>query len=346
MRGDPFGSHRVLRPAGVLPQAAEQLDNDFSRSFDTELLLDVETLNIDAASFRQMEEASGGDAEGVAECVRATVAKRGKQHNPVTGSGGMLLGRVARAGSELPDHLRLAAGTRVATLVSLTLTPLRLDSLAEVRAASAQVDVSGQAVIFASGCVAALPDDLSERLALAAMDVCGAPAQVARAANHGDSVLILGAGGKSGILCAAEARRRVTGTGRVVGLEAHPQAADELTALGLCDEVITADATDALAVRSAAVAANHDREFDVVISCVNVDGAEMGAVLSARARGTVVFFAMSTSFTRAALGAEGASRDVEMRIGNGYAEGHAAHTLDLLRASPDVRQLFEARYGR
>ena len=72
----------------------------------------------------------------------------------------------------------------------------------------------------------------------------------------------------------------------------------------------------------------------------------MAAVLCTRPRGQVIFFAMGTSFTRAALGAEGLSRDVEMRIGNGYAEGHAAHTLALLRTHPELQALFERRYGR
>ena len=61
--------------------------------------------------------------------------------------------------------------------------------------------------------------------------------------------------------------------------------------------------------------------------------------------GTVYFFAMSTSFTRAALGAEGVGRDVDLLIGNGYAEGHADHTLELVKASPKLLALFAKRYG-
>jgi L-erythro-3,5-diaminohexanoate dehydrogenase len=97
LAGDRYGAHRVLEPKGALPQAALRLDNDFSRLFDTEINLAVDRLNLDAASFRQMLEASGDDLDGVARLVRETVAARGKQHNPVTGSGGMLLGTVAIA---------------------------------------------------------------------------------------------------------------------------------------------------------------------------------------------------------------------------------------------------------
>ena len=53
------------------------------------------------------------------------VATRGKMQNPVTGSGGMLVGTVEEVGPGSP--LGLAVGDRVATLVSLTLTPLVIE---------------------------------------------------------------------------------------------------------------------------------------------------------------------------------------------------------------------------
>src|SRR4051794_24743831 len=187
MRGDRFGTHRVISPAGTLPQAAERLDNDFSRVFDDEILLDVERLNIDSASFVQME--GQGD---VASQILATVAERGKQHNPVTGSGGMLLGRVARVGSALTSGPSgaLAVGDRVATLVSLTLTPLRLSRIESVDKKRHQVAVVGQAVLFESSAWSRLPADLPETVALSALDVAGAAPQVARLAKPGMRVLI------------------------------------------------------------------------------------------------------------------------------------------------------------
>jgi L-erythro-3,5-diaminohexanoate dehydrogenase len=364
--GDNFGTHRVIEPLGALPQPAWRVDNDFSRLFEGEVLLGVETLNVDAASFTQMEQA--GD---VTATVLQTVADRGKQHNPVTGSGGMLLGRVLQIAPGRPAE-KLAVGDRVATLVSLSLTPLRIDRVVSVRPASAQMDVEGEAVLFASGAYAKLPPDLPERLALAALDVAGAAPQVARLVSprlsrpspggprpspgeprpspggrggEGAVVVVLGAGGKSGVLCVAEARRTGGKTACVVGLEASEKAAAELRALGLCDAVATVDARDPVAVRRTVLEATGGREADVTFSCVNVPDVELSAILATRDRGVVYFFAMSTSFTKAALGAEGVGRDVDLFIGNGYAHGHAEHTLAMLREMPDVRALFERRYG-
>src|SRR5581483_3882496 len=216
MIGDRFGTHRVLEPRGGLPQAAWKLDADASKHFDNEIVLDVERLNIDSASFVQM--ANAGD---VAEQIRKTVGERGKQHNPVTGSGGMLLGRVAKVGPALSTDAK--PGERVATLVSLTLTPLRIDRIVSVDHARHQVAVEGQAVLFESSAWARMPDDLPETVALAAYDVAGAAPQVARMVGPGARVLILGCGGKSGLLCSAAAHK--AGAARIVGIERSEEAA-------------------------------------------------------------------------------------------------------------------------
>ncbi|MBL9024145.1 MAG: zinc-binding dehydrogenase [Myxococcales bacterium] len=347
--GDPLGLHRVIPDPDPsvplpLPQRAQRLDNDPQKRFDSEIEVAVETLNIDAASFRQMEEASGGDPTKVGELVLETVRRRGKQHNPVTGSGGMLLGKVIWVG-ELVQDRGVGPGDRVMTLASLSLTPLHLRAIKAVRPASAQVDVEGTAFLFATAPFAKMPTDLSPRLALAALDVAGAAPQVARLTKPGDTVLVLGAGGKSGILCAVEARRRVGPRGKVIGLETHAPYARDLVALGVCDAVLEVDARDVVTVRDRVAELTEGDGADLTLSCVNVPGCEMAAICATKDRGKVYFFAMSTSFTACALGAEGIGADVDLYIGNGFCAGHADHTLDLLRSDDRVRSLFLERYG-
>jgi L-erythro-3,5-diaminohexanoate dehydrogenase len=331
MRGNRYGTHRVIAPAGALPQAAEKLDNDMTKSFEDEIVLDVERLNIDSASFVQMQRA--GD---VAEQIVKTVAARGKQHNPVTGSGGMLLGRVARVGSALKTDL--VPGERVATLVSLTLTPLWLERIGRVDLDKHQVEVAGRAVLFESSAWARMPADFPESVALAAYDVAGAAPQVTRMVKPGSRVLVLGCGGKSGLLCSAAARR--AGAAEVIGIERSDGAAEAARRLGACHRVAVADASNAVAVLEAV-----GGEVDFSVSCVNVPDAEMGAILCTRDGGVIYFFSMSTVFTKAALGAEDVSRDVTMLVGNGYAPGHAEATLALLRAEPGLKEIFLERYG-
>jgi L-erythro-3,5-diaminohexanoate dehydrogenase len=83
---------------------------------------------------------------------------------------------------------------------------------------------------------------------------------------------------------------------------------------------------------------------DVVINNVNVPATEMSSILITKDEGIVYFFSMATSFTRAALGAEGVGKDVTMIIGNGYTKGHAEVALNILRESKKIRELFEKLY--
>ncbi|HEY8481989.1 MAG TPA: L-erythro-3,5-diaminohexanoate dehydrogenase [Spirillospora sp.] len=343
--GTAVGLHRVLEPAGVLPQAAWRLDTD-PRIRDDEVRIGVERLNLDAASYRQLHTAHDGDPDAIRAEVLRIIGERGKMHNPVTGSGGMLVGVVEEAGPASP--LGLKPGDRVATLVSLTLTPLAVtDGLADWDGLSEQVPARGHAILFARSIAAVLPDDLPVPLALAVMDVCGAPALTrrvvaSRTAAGGDapSVLVLGAAGKSGSLSLAAARR--AGASRLIGLVPTAQEEERLAASGLADVVVRADARDPVAV-AAAVEAAHGGPADVTVVCVDVPGCEHGAILATAPGGTVVFFSMATSFPAAALGAEGLAADVTMLIGNGYVPGHAEIALDLVRSEPAVRALFTAR---
>jgi L-erythro-3,5-diaminohexanoate dehydrogenase len=337
----PIGLHRVLEPVGVLPQAAWRLDPQ-PEIWPDEVRIRVQRLNLDAASFRQLAAEPGADGGAVRARVLAIVAERGKMQNPVTGSGGMLVGVVDEVGPASP--LGLAAGDRVASLVSLTLTPLAIaDGLAGWDGRSEQVPADGHAILFGRSIAAALPADLPVPLALAVLDVCGAPALTARVvgrhrddADRPPAVAVLGGGGKSGSLSLAAARR--AGAGRLVGVVPHEAEAAALRAAGLADEVVVADARDPVGLAAAI------REpVDVTVVCVDVPGCEGGAILTTRAGGTVVFFSMATSFTAAALGAEGLAADVTMLVGNGYVPGHAEAALALIRTEPGVRALFEAR---
>ncbi len=332
----PVGLHRVLAPRGVLPQAAERLDTSPEIRPD-ETRVRVERLNLDAASFRQLADRHGGDGAAVRAEVVAIVESRGKMQNPVTGSGGMLIGTVEEVGPESP--LGLKPGDRIATLVSLTLTPLRIeDQLQRWDGRSEQVPCDGYAILFGRSVAAVLPDDLDPELALAVLDVCGAPALTNRVV-HGypqpARVAVIGGAGKSGSLSLAAARRAGA---RTVGVVPNAAERDRLAAAGLADEVVLADARDPVALAEAVGA-----PADVTVVCVDVPGCEHGAILATAAGGTVIFFSMATSFAAAALGAEGLAADVTMLVGNGYVPGHAEFALDLLRAEPAVRRLFEAR---
>src|SRR6478672_2592341 len=219
---DPTGLHRVLDDAVVLPQAARRLDTR-RELWPDEVRIRVETLNLDAASYRQLERThTGADGAVDGAAIRAEVldivATRGKMQNPETGSGGMLVGTVEEVGPESP--LGLSVGDRVTTLVSLTLTPLVIeDGLSRW---------DGYAVLFGRSIAAVIPDDLPAELSLSVMDVCGAPALTARVVGQYENpvVAVIGGAGKSGSLSLAAAKD--AGARTTIGVVPHQAEADLL----------------------------------------------------------------------------------------------------------------------
>ena len=344
-KGNKYGLHRVIEPVGVLPQPANKIDNNMDEIYDNEILIDVQTLNVDSASFTQIHEQAGGDLEKIKEIMLGIVAKQGKHRNPVTGSGGMLLGTVEKIGDALVGKTDLKVGDKIATLVSLSLTPLRIDKIKEIRAEIDQVDIDGKAILFETGIYAKIPTDMPENLALSALDVAGAPAQVAKLVKPGDTVLIIGAGGKSGMLCCYEARKRAGVTGKVLGLCGSEKSKVRLDKLNCCDYTFVADATKPVEVLEIIDKQTGGEMCDICINNVNVPDTEMTSILTTKDVGTVYFFSMATSFTKAALGAEGVGSDVTMIVGNGYTKGHAEITLEILRESKELREMFTELYA-
>ncbi len=329
-----FGTHRSLQPRGVLPQQATVLDA-ISPLADKELAIDVELLNIDSASWTQLRAETGTDAATMRARLAAIVSAAGKMHNPVTGSGGMLVGRVAELG---PKRTSPVVGTRIATLVSLTLTPLVLEEIVALDPRSEKVRVKGRAILFESGAYQEVPCDLPDEVTLGVLDVCGAPAWMAKLARPGMRVAVVGAGGKSGMLTCSQAVRSVGPDGRVLGL-CYPRDTME-AAKDAGAEAVLVDGTDPIAVLESVTGALAGDLCDLVFVCANVPGCEGGAILACKDAGRVVFFSMATSFTAAALCAEGLGKSCELTIGNGFVPGHGDVALDLVRSEPALLTRF------
>lgn len=343
-KGNPYGTHRVIEPQGALPQPAVRVDNDFSKIFDNEVLCDVITLNIDSASFTDIKELAENKPENISRIVYDIVKSYGKHKNPRTGSGGVFIGEVSQIGDSLKGRINLQEGDRIASLVSLSLTPLHIDKVLKVYMNKDQVDIRGQAVIFESGVWTKLPDDMPEPLALAVLDVAGAPAQVERLVKRGDTVAVIGARGKSGLLCCYQAKKNVGREGKVIGVVHRQDGRQDVDNADFVDEVVVANADNSLDLLANIKNATDGKLCDIVINCVSRENCEMGSILITKDRGKIYFFSMATDFTKAALGAEGVGKDVDMIIGNGFCLGHAELALNILRENRYLRDLYTIRY--
>ena len=337
-----FGTHRVIYPLGTLPQSAEKIDNQMV-CYDNEILCEVETLNIDSASFTQIRQACDDDYDKIEEMILEIVNTKGKLQNPVTRSGGMFLGKIKAIGKDIKTDA--SVGDQIASLVSLSLTPLVIHEVKSIDLEKDQVDISGEAILFETGIFSKIPDDIPSNIVLSALDVCGAPAQVNLLVKENDDVLILGAAGKSGVLCSYQAKKNAGDKGNVIGVVYSEEEKNDLEKLHVCDHIIVGDARRPMNIYNQVLEVNGS-QVDVTINVVNVENTEMTSILPTKNTGTVYFFSMATSFTKAALGAEGVASEAKMIIGNGFTSGHSEFTLNILRESKEMYGLFEERYGK
>lgn len=343
MQSDRYGSHRVIDPEGALPQAASRLDPD-PPVMANEILIDVIALQPTSTAFNRIRQSCNDDIEKMKKMILDLVETQGKFQDPVTRSGGILIGRVSKIGEQLKNVNDIGPGDKIATMVSLSLTPLKLQKIHHIDLNTDQIEVTGTAILFESGIYARIPEDLPEKLAMAVLDVAGAPAQVRINARPGDTVVVLGAG-KAGLLCLQEAMDRVYPFGKVVCLEYNAAQCQTVQDLNLAHHVICADATRPLKTLAQYQQFMGDELADFTVNCVNVPDTEVTSVLLTQDRGLVYFFSMSTNFAKASLGAEGIRKPTRMLIGNGYYPGHTEIAFQVIREHPELRVYFEHKFA-
>lgn len=342
VKEDMYGGHRVLEPKGYLPQAANKINND-SKIFSNEILIEVIALNPTSTAFDRIRNECNGDKEKIKKAITEIVETQGKFQDPVTKSGGNLIGIVKEIGEDLKGKIDLKIGDKIATLVSLSLTPLKIYEILDINVHTDQVFVKADAILFESGIYTKLPDDLEENLSLAIMDVAGAPAQVAINAKPNDVVVVIGSG-KAGLLCLHEAKQRVKPNGKVICIEYSKEQCELVETMGLADYTIQGNAQNPLEILQKYQQNMGDKLADLTINTVNVSDTEVATVLITKNEGLVYFFSMSTNFVKASLGAEGVGKHTKMLVGNGYYPGHADMTFQIMRENQVLKSYFKNKY--
>lgn len=338
-KGNPLGRHRVLDAKSTLVQAASQVDPRLP-IFSNEILVSVKALQIDSASFHQLRSVTQS-GQDLINHIRSLVKKQGKMQNPVTGSGGMLLGEIAEIGANYPNP-GVKVGDRIATLVSLTATPLHLEKINGVDVKRERVAVEGHAILFEKSNYVKMPTDLPEGVALAAFDICGAPQLVKKYAKKNDVVLVLGLG-KAGVSVVAQLSEAFGRHAKILGLDPNATSV-EFCRQNFPGQFEVMNAQNVLEVADWVLEKTQGAGADFVVNTTNVSDTEMASILSTKDQGRCLFFGMSTDFQKVALGAESVLKDIQLLIGTGYTAGHAEGMLALLRKSKPLRQYFEQRF--
>ncbi|MFN3995311.1 MAG: L-erythro-3,5-diaminohexanoate dehydrogenase [bacterium] len=336
-----LGIHRSINPKNVLPQAAYKVDNSLPIR-DCEILFEVDSLNLDSASFKNILDISQNSKEEIKKTVMEIVKNRGKMHNPNTNSGGVFKGKIKEIGKYFSEFHKnkYKIGSKVVSLTSLTFTPLFLEKIIDVDIENHTLYVQGYAILFLKSPFAVIDEyNFEEEVIMKVLDVAGAPAQVARYCKISDNVIVLGSG-KSAILACHEIRKRIKPTGKLFVISNNPKELEYFKKIGLCDYIIVSDVTNPIETYQKYLEVSEDLA-DLVVNCTNVPDTETSTILLTKDKGIAYFFSMATSFQKAALQAEGLAKNIELIIGNGYYPDHYKIALNCLIENSHIYQFFK-----
>jgi L-erythro-3,5-diaminohexanoate dehydrogenase len=305
---------------------------------EDEIRLDLISLNLDSTSARQIwEKNEGNEAQSIEEIIRI-VCQRGKMHNPVTNSGGVLTGTISEVGRNREGEVSI--GTTVVTLVSNTLVPISISRVIEANRLTHQVKVEGFAILPPFAVYSVVPENISLSIALSVLDVCGVVPQVERYSEPGSTVVVLGAAGRAGLLATYAASRAVGKKGQVIAVFDLDENRNLFQDAPENIEVLVADARNTILLEKQIRALSSEKYADLVVDCTNVSGVEIGATACCKNGGIVYFFNMSTRFQAVALGAELVNRDIQLMIGYGLQPSAERRAFQLLEENPALKRVF------
>ena len=203
-----LGTHRVVEPAGAMPQSAWQLDNTPVALAENEILCDVETLShrFGCRSKQIADQNADGDCRIASPRTLWARSSRGAAKPAQSGNrqgGGMFVGlSPARSASRCASRgIDLKAGEpHPASLVSLTLTPLHVEAVTrvDVLQPDAFLDTRSSDSFLESALWAKLPCDIDQKRrpggSRRRRRACD---RSLRLCSPGQTVAIVGADGKS-----------------------------------------------------------------------------------------------------------------------------------------------------
>ena len=332
---DELGLSRPLEPANSTLQYAWKIDNDMALR-PGEILISVKIINLNHTSFNELVDESEFDEMLFCKRIMDIISQRGKLHNPVTGTGGMLYGRVLKMDPQYKNLYDVQVGDDIISLSSLSVTPIQLDKIVSVDFSRAQLAVEGKCILFSNSPITKAPTDLPPKIVVSALDEAGTPTKAYNIIKPNDKVLIIGASGKSGALASFAAHKKLQGSGSIVGIVLDQFHRERLRTCTFFDDVVVADASNIQLVCQSKELAKYMDTFDVVINCVNKPGTELLTLLTVKPQGTIFFATMGSDYKLAALTTECIGKEVTMIPYIGLVANHAEFTLNLLREYPSM----------
>lgn len=328
-----YGIDRVVSPPEVFPAAAWQLDNtrELHRG---EIRVSLRRIHIEGTSFRNLWQRTGNDEDLLKEKIIDIIMTRGKLHNPVTDTGGVLYGVIDEIHPAFDNPTGLKVGDEVFCNASLAGVPMAISRITAVDPIYPQIEAEGYAILLPGVPILKKPADLPVDLLLYVFNESGTIYNVSKEAEGKKNFAVIGNSLIMTLLYGYAIRQAAGPDAKIYCLlDRNTEKLFQGEKIqALTDEVFTEVAhMNMLRPVSCLKKLEPYAEMDLSVNCVDIPGSETINVMATKSGGTVVFANFISNYNMALYITEAVSRDLKIMCADGYINEYADFDFDLVR---------------
>lgn len=327
-----YGLKRVLEPKYVLPTSAWRLDN--SRNvYPDEIRMSIKKIHLEGTSFKQICTEVNYNEEKIKQTIIDIVIRRGKLHNPVTDTGGLVCGQIEAIGEQAENSHGLKVGDEIICNASLASVPMYIEKITSIDYMFNQIEVEGYAILHSRIPIVKVTEDLPLNLVLFVLDESGTLFRLNQLAEGKERCLIVGNNMITNLIFGYALRRKLGSNGEITCL-LDKKTSIRVTGGGI-DRLISRvfdniQYLDILKPTECVDRLNAESIFDISVNCAEIPGAETVNILATRPGGTVMFANLINNLNIALYITESLSKNLEVHGAEGYIEGYDAFDVELV----------------
>ncbi|MDD6043713.1 MAG: sigma-54 dependent transcriptional regulator [Eubacteriaceae bacterium] len=328
-----YGINRVLEPQYVLPTSAWRLDN--SRKIAShEMRVNIERIHIEGTSFKQICLEANENEQKIKQKILDIVIRRGKLHNPVTDTGGLLCGTVAEIGEDYKNPKGFKVDDKIVCNASLASIPIYIDKILTVDRAFGQIEVEGYAILYDKIPLIPKPENMPTNMLLYVFNESGTLYRISSEAVGKKRFLLVGNNLLSNLLFGYAVRKVARDDAEIVCLldkktdvVLKGESIDALSRL-VFNEIHYVDILKPLECLNKLKSQDY---FDLSVNCADIPGAETINILATKSGGTVIFANLINNYNIALYITESVSKQLDIRCADGYLESYDTYDIDMVK---------------
>ena len=328
-----YGLERSLTPRWTLAPSAWELDN--SRELrEGEIRIALERVHVEGTSFRQICQEAGNDEERIKEKINDIVIRRGKLHNPITDTGGLLCGVIEEIDRSYENTRGFKPGDKVICNASLAGLPMYIDRITNIDKVYSQFDAEGYAICLPGMPVNKRPDDIPVDLLLFAFNESGTIYTVSNDAKDKKRIAVLANNNLMAMVYGYTIRKAAGPDAEVYCiLDRNTPVSAEGPKVEEFKKKVFTDVHYVNVMRPVECLKQFADKppVDMMVNCADIPGAETISVMATRSGGTVIFANFISNYNIALYVTEATSKDLNIKCADGYLDRYAEFDFEIVR---------------